>query len=68
MTDVFAGLDEVRWGEMDHAYGPAVEIPDLLQAELAAVRRHNARPDTIHSAQVTDDEELLRLCRSALLG
>jgi hypothetical protein len=32
VTDVLAGLDEVPWGEMDHAYGPADEIPDLLLA------------------------------------
>ncbi|WP_191843260.1 PBS lyase [Catellatospora chokoriensis] len=34
MTDggeLLAGVDEVRWGRMRHAYGPAVEVPDLLR-------------------------------------
>ncbi|MFD1930756.1 hypothetical protein ACFSKW_04610 [Nonomuraea mangrovi] len=30
-ADPFAGLDEVRWSRMRHAYGSAVDVPDLLR-------------------------------------
>lgn len=29
--ELLAGVDAVRWGRMRHAYGPAVEVPDLLR-------------------------------------
>ncbi|MFI6743533.1 HEAT repeat domain-containing protein [Nonomuraea sp. NPDC050451] len=29
--DLFAGLDEIRWGRMRHAYGSAAEVPGLLR-------------------------------------
>jgi hypothetical protein len=29
--DLLAGVDKVRWGRMRHAYGPAVEMPELLR-------------------------------------
>ncbi|GAA2673804.1 MULTISPECIES: hypothetical protein [Actinosynnema] len=28
---MFEGLDEVDWASMEHAYGPATEVPDLLR-------------------------------------
>lgn len=28
---MFGGLDDVDWAGMDHAYGPALEVPDLLR-------------------------------------
>lgn len=30
--DVLAGLEEIRWEELEHAYGPAADVPDLLRA------------------------------------
>ncbi|WP_187415000.1 hypothetical protein [Nonomuraea sp. PA05] len=30
-VDLFAGLSDVRWSRMRHAYGPATEVPDLLR-------------------------------------
>ncbi|MEW9527752.1 HEAT repeat domain-containing protein [Microbispora sp. NPDC049125] len=38
----------------------------LLEAELSRVRRHNASDDGYGSAQIVDDEKLLRRCREAL--
>jgi HEAT repeat protein len=32
---MFAGLDDVDWASMHHAYGPAVDVPDLLRGLLA---------------------------------
>ena len=32
LTDPLAGLDEVPWGSLHHAYGPAVDVPDQLRA------------------------------------
>src|SRR5262249_40393709 len=29
--DLFAGLDEIDWAGMRHAYGPATEVPVLLR-------------------------------------
>ncbi len=29
---VFAGLDSVRWAELEHAYGPADDLPGILRA------------------------------------
>lgn len=26
------GLDAVEWGKYEHAYGPAVDVPDQLRA------------------------------------
>src|SRR5688500_11216245 len=31
MRGVFAGLDEIDWAAMKHAYGSAAEVPDLLR-------------------------------------
>ncbi|MFD0599303.1 HEAT repeat domain-containing protein [Catellatospora coxensis] len=31
VVDLFDGVDEIRWGRMRHAYGPAVEVPELLR-------------------------------------
>jgi hypothetical protein len=33
---LFAGLDEVDWASMEHAYGPAVEVPDLIRGLVSA--------------------------------
>lgn len=32
---MFAGLDDIDWAAMEHAYGPAIEIPDLLRGLLS---------------------------------
>ena len=32
MTGLLAGLEEVDWSELSHAYGPATDVPDLLRA------------------------------------
>ncbi|MFE0627568.1 hypothetical protein ACFW3D_11385 [Streptomyces sp. NPDC058864] len=32
LDTVFAGLDSVAWADLDHAYGPAGDVPDLLRA------------------------------------
>lgn len=29
--DLFAGLDDIDWAGLDHAYGPATEVPVLLR-------------------------------------
>src|ERR1700733_424283 len=29
---MFSGLDSIDWGSMQHAYGPATEVPALLRA------------------------------------
>ncbi|SNT47908.1 hypothetical protein SAMN05421812_10736 [Asanoa hainanensis] len=34
--DLLAGVDEVGWGRMRHAYGPAADVPDLLRGLVAA--------------------------------
>ncbi|QFY09492.1 hypothetical protein GBF35_25135 [Nonomuraea phyllanthi] len=44
----------------------AVDARPLLEAELGRARRHNASDDGYGSAQVVDDEKLLRRCREAL--
>ncbi|GIG89734.1 HEAT repeat domain-containing protein [Plantactinospora endophytica] len=33
---MFAGLDEIDWAGMSHAYGPAVEVPELLRGLVSA--------------------------------
>jgi hypothetical protein len=33
---VFTGLDDIDWAAMHHAYGPAVEVPDLLRGLVSA--------------------------------
>jgi hypothetical protein len=30
--DVLAGLDEIDWAELEHAYGSADDVPDLIRA------------------------------------
>ncbi|HEX5595596.1 MAG TPA: hypothetical protein VFX61_06175 [Micromonosporaceae bacterium] len=32
---VFAGLDRIDWAGMSHAYGSAVEVPELLRGLVA---------------------------------
>ncbi|MFF3889709.1 HEAT repeat domain-containing protein [Streptomyces sp. NPDC001914] len=32
LADVFADLDRVAWAEVEHAYGPADDVPGLLRA------------------------------------
>ena len=36
LTDPLAGLDEVPWESLHHAYGPAVDVPDQLRALRSA--------------------------------
>jgi hypothetical protein len=31
-VDLFAGLDEIDWAGLHHAYGPATEVPVLLRS------------------------------------
>lgn len=33
--DLFAGLDDVDWSALTHAYGPATEVPDLLRGVVS---------------------------------
>ncbi|GAA3755773.1 hypothetical protein GCM10022225_45910 [Plantactinospora mayteni] len=33
---MFAGLDEIDWAGMSHAYGPATEVPELLRGLVSA--------------------------------
>ena len=40
---MFSGLDSIGWGSMQHAYGPATEVPALLRALVSddpAAREH----------------------------
>lgn len=49
------------------AEGPlAAALEPLFRAEIASNRRFNVRPHSWSSAQVTDDERLLELCRAAV--
>ncbi|MEV1147390.1 hypothetical protein [Micromonospora sp. NPDC049799] len=32
LTDPLAGLDDLPWESLHHAYGPAVDVPDQLRA------------------------------------
>jgi HEAT repeat protein len=49
--------------------GPlAAALQPLFRAELAANRRFNVSANTWSTAQVTDDERLLRLCRAVSRG
>ncbi|MET9874631.1 hypothetical protein ABZZ36_08405 [Actinacidiphila glaucinigra] len=41
LDTALAGLDSVAWAELDHAYGPADDVPDLLRA-LAATDEESA--------------------------
>jgi hypothetical protein len=34
--DVFAGLDKIDWHAMEHAYGPADEVPELVRGLISA--------------------------------
>ncbi|MFC7245555.1 hypothetical protein ACFQO7_24025 [Catellatospora aurea] len=51
------------WSDMGLA---AASARPLIEAELSRVRRHNAVDGGYSSAQVVDDERLLRACRAAL--
>ncbi|MBG0829733.1 HEAT repeat domain-containing protein [Planomonospora sp. ID67723] len=46
-SDVLAGLDEVPWADLDHAYGPADDVPGLLRALRSerADERERALPE-----------------------
>ncbi|MFF7853523.1 hypothetical protein [Streptomyces sp. NPDC007904] len=47
--------------------GPAgAPLHDLLRAELASPRRHQARSGGYGSHDIHEDERLLRTCREAL--
>lgn len=35
-AEVFAGLDEIDWIAMEHAYGPAGDVPGLLRGLVSA--------------------------------
>ncbi|MGV9295475.1 hypothetical protein [Amycolatopsis sp. NPDC003676] len=35
-AEVFAGLDEIDWAAMEHAYGPAGDVPGLLRGLASA--------------------------------
>jgi hypothetical protein len=48
---------------LDAAGGP---LRDLVEAELAAPRRHTARPGGHGSHDIPEDEDLLRTCRAVL--
>ncbi|WP_449065123.1 HEAT repeat domain-containing protein [Planomonospora algeriensis] len=45
-SDVLAGLDEIPWADLEHAYGPADDVPELLRA----LRSESAdeRESTLH--------------------
>jgi HEAT repeat protein len=45
--DVLAGLDEIEWSELEHAYGSAEDVPGLLRALLSG--SPDERKKTIHS-------------------
>jgi hypothetical protein len=40
-------LDQVPWAEIEHAYGPAADVPDLLRQLLDHDPR--VRSETLHS-------------------
>ncbi|MER6239955.1 PBS lyase [Streptomyces clavifer] len=50
------------------AAGAGAEATQVLRAELLAVRRHNAMDGGYGSHDTYEDENLLALCRRALLG
>ncbi|MFJ3672824.1 HEAT repeat domain-containing protein [Streptomyces sp. NPDC090106] len=65
------------WAQNAHTRVPIAEcvaalgaaglpLHDLLRAELAAARRHTARPGEYASHDVYTDERLLRVCREAV--
>src|SRR5437016_5632955 len=33
---MLAGLDDVDWASMEHGYGPATDVPDMLRGMLSA--------------------------------
>jgi len=37
-VDIFQGLDEVVWADVHHAYGPAIDVPDLLRLLTSSSR------------------------------
>lgn len=45
---------------------PAAPLLPLLHAELAAPQRHNRRVGAYGTHDIADDEQLLRLCRTAI--
>lgn len=36
VTDLLAGLDDVAWAELNHAYGNAIDVPGDLRAARSA--------------------------------
>jgi hypothetical protein len=61
---MFAGLDDVDWAAMHHAYGPATDVPDLLRGLLAddAQAREIALDGLYGAVHHQADEALLRAC------
>src|SRR4051812_1318860 len=48
MDDPLAGLDEIDWSQLSHAYGPATDVPDLLRALAASEESHENDDDPIY--------------------
>jgi hypothetical protein len=44
--DLFKGLDQVAWNEVQHAYGSATDVPNLLRALVS--ENKNTRADAWH--------------------
>ncbi|MFJ9725733.1 HEAT repeat domain-containing protein [Streptomyces sp. NPDC101209] len=76
-TDVAAPVLRTAWAANPHtrptvaecvtALGPvAAPLHDLLRAELASPRRHQASLDGYGSHDIADDVRLLRLCRDGV--
>ncbi len=65
LTAAWHGNPRTRTKIAQAATGPlAAALAPLLRAELAANRRFNASASSWSTAQVTDDERLLELCRA----
>lgn len=48
--DALAGLDEVRWAELTHAYGPALDVPELLRAlRSSSPEEHDGALGTLYT-------------------
>lgn len=65
LTAAWHGNPRTRTKIAQAATGPlTAALEPLFRAELAASRRFNVSPNTWSTAQVTDDERLLQLCRT----
>jgi hypothetical protein len=49
-------LDSPRWSELDHAYGPATDIPDLLRSALATIAGVKGLPDVAEAVSELSPE------------